>query len=132
PRWYRDNLPLLTSNDVADLDGGFKRRMETLLSVDDLVERLIQTLTETGSLANTYVFFTADNGYMAGPHRFPTGKDAPYEESIRVPLLVRGPGVPAGVSLAHDVSNVDLAPTFAELGQAQAPGFIDGRSLVPL
>src|SRR6185436_5665375 len=53
-------------------------------------------------------------------------------ESIRVPLLVRGPGVPAGVTIPHDVANIDLAPTLAELGQAQTPAFVDGRSLVPL
>jgi hypothetical protein len=100
--------------------------------VDDLIERLLLALDAAGQLGNTYVFFTSDNGYMSGNHRFPSGKDAPYEESIRVPLFVRGPGVPAGVTLPHDVSNVDLAPTLAELGQAQAPTFVDGRSLAPL
>jgi arylsulfatase A-like enzyme len=132
PRWYRDHLPLLTPNDIADLDGVYKRRVETLQAVDDLLERLLLALDAAGQLGNTYVFFTSDNGYMSGNHRFPSGKDAPYEESIRVPLFVRGPGVPAGVKLSHDVSNIDIAPTLAELGQAQAPGFIDGRSLVPL
>jgi len=132
PRWYRDNLPLLTANDVTDLDGTYKRRVETLQAVDDLIERLLLALDAAGQLGNTYLFFTSDNGYMSGNHRFPSGKDAPYEESIRVPLFVRGPGVPAGVTLPHDVSNVDLAPTLAELGQAQAPPFVDGRSLAPL
>lgn len=132
PRWYRDNLPLLSSADMTELDGTYKRRLETLGAVDDLLEKVLLALDAVGQLGNSYVFFTSDNGYMNGNHRFPSGKDAPYEESIRVPLLVRGPGVPAGIVLPHDVSNVDLAPTFAELAQAQAPGFIDGRSLVPL
>lgn len=132
PRWYRDNLPLLTSRDVTEIDGVYKRRLETLQSVDDLVEKVIQALNDSGAISSTYIFFTSDNGYMPGNHRFPSGKEAPYEESIRVPLIVRGPGVPSGLSVAHDVSNIDLAPTFADLGQAAAPGFIDGRSLVPL
>jgi arylsulfatase A-like enzyme len=132
PRWYRDNLPLLSRNDITDLDGTYKRRLETLQAVDDMLERILLALDAAGQLGNSYIFFTSDNGYMNGNHRFPSGKDAPYEESIRVPLIVRGPGVPAGVALPHDVSNIDLAPTFAELGQAQPPAFIDGRSLVPL
>jgi arylsulfatase A-like enzyme len=132
PRWYRDNLPLLSASDVADLDGVYKRRLETLQAVDDLLERLLMALDAAGQLGNSYVFFTSDNGYMSGNHRFPSGKDAPYEESIRVPLVVRGPGVPAGVTIPHDVANIDIAPTLAELGQAQAPAFVDGRSLAPL
>jgi arylsulfatase A-like enzyme len=132
PRWYRDNLPLLSANDIADLDGVYKRRVETLQAVDDMLEKLLLALDAAGQLGNTFVFFTSDNGYMSGNHRFPSGKDAPYEESIRIPLYVRGPGVPPGVTLPHDVSNIDVAPTLAELGQAQAPAFVDGRSLAPL
>lgn len=132
PTWYRDNLPLLTSRDISDIDSVFRARLDTLQAVDDMVEKVIEALAAAGTLGDTYIFFTSDNGYLSGNHRFPNGKDAPYEESIRVPLIVRGPGVPAGVSLPHDVSNVDLAPTFAQLSGAQAPSFIDGRSLVSL
>jgi arylsulfatase A-like enzyme len=110
----------------------YKRRVETLQAVDDMLEKLLLALDAAGQLGNTFVFFTSDNGYMSGNHRFPSGKDAPYEESIRIPLYVRGPGVPPGVTLPHDVSNIDVAPTLAELGQAQAPAFVDGRSLAPL
>lgn len=132
PTWYRENLPLLSSREVSDLDSVYRKRLETLQAVDDMVEKVLLALEASGGLGDTYLFFTSDNGYMPGNHRFSNGKDAPYEESIRVPLLVRGPGVPSGVTLPHDVSNIDLAPTFAALGQAQAPAFIDGRSLVPL
>jgi N-acetylglucosamine-6-sulfatase len=51
-----------------------------------------------------------------GHHRFPEGKWTDYEEDIRVPLLVRGPGVPEGRMLSQLVLNNDLAPTFGELG----------------
>jgi arylsulfatase A-like enzyme len=132
PRWYRDNMPLLSNTDVNDVDWLFRKRLETLQSVDDMVEKVIQALADAGTLGNSYLFFTSDNGFLAGNHRFPSGKEAPYEESIKIPLIVRGPGVAAGVRSALPVANMDLAPTFAELAQAQAPAFVDGRSLVPL
>ena len=131
-RWYRDSLPLLRPSDITDMEGTYKRRLETLQAVDDQIERVLLALDSNALLGSTYLIFTSDNGYMQGQHRFPSGKDAPYEESIRVPLIVRGPGVPAGLKPAHDVSNIDIAPTIAELAQAQAPSFVDGRSLVPL
>jgi arylsulfatase A-like enzyme len=132
PRWYRDNLPPLSSSDVDDVDDLFRKRLETLHSVEDLIQNVVDALRTNGLLENTYLFFTSDNGFMVGNHRFPTGKDAPYEESIRVPLIVRGPGLPQGVALPHTVSNIDLAPTFADIAQASVPGFVDGRSLLPL
>jgi arylsulfatase A-like enzyme len=61
-----------------------------------------------------------------------SGKWTAYEEDIRVPLIVRGPGVPEGRTLEHLVLNNDLAPTFADLGGAETPPFVDGRSLKPL
>ncbi|HEV3477776.1 MAG TPA: sulfatase/phosphatase domain-containing protein, partial [Rubrobacteraceae bacterium] len=65
-------------------------------------------------------------------HRLTSGKWTAYEEDIRVPLIVRGPGVPEGRKLEQLVLNNDLAPTFAELAGADVPSFVDGRSLTPL
>jgi arylsulfatase A-like enzyme len=98
------------------------------------MEGLLKTLSETGELANTYLFLTSDNGWMRGEHRIPAEKYAPYEESIRVPLLIRGPGVPAGVTVKRVVGLVDLAPTLLELAGAPRPALDagDGRSLAPL
>jgi hypothetical protein len=64
--------------------------------VDDMIDQLVQELTAEGRLASTYLVLASDNGFILGPHRFTHGKEAPYEESIRVPLLVRGPAIPAG------------------------------------
>ena len=130
PAWVR-RLPDLTGPEIRQLDESYRRRLRTLLAVDDLVANLIDTLRATGTLDNTYVFFTSDNGYFLGEHRLPSGKRAAYDESIRVPLIVRGPGVAAGRVVRHLALNTDLAPTFAELARAAAPGFVDGRSLVP-
>jgi arylsulfatase A-like enzyme len=97
-----------------------------------MVGRLTDALRESGELENTYVFFTSDNGWHAGEHRLTPGKWTAYEEDTRVTLIVRGPGVPEGLTLEHLVLNNDLAPTFADLAGAKVPSFVDGRSLAPL
>jgi N-acetylglucosamine-6-sulfatase len=132
PRWYQENHPLLTSAQIRDIDALFRARLDTMMAVDDGIEQIVTTLASLGQLENTYIVFTSDNGFLLGQHRFPHGKAAPYEESIRVPLVVRGPGIPAGSRLSHDVVNIDLAPTFAEIAGASVPATADGRSLKPL
>ena len=129
PDWVRDNPRL---DEIPAMQGLYRDRLRSMLAVDELVGRLMGALEETGELENTYVFFTSDNGWHAGEHRLTTGKWTAYEEDIRVPLVVRGPGVPGGKTLPHTVLNNDLAPTFAELAGADTPKFVDGRSLVPL
>ena len=131
PRWVRDN-PRLGRKKLEFLGSLYRRRLRSMLAVEDLVERLLRTLRESGQLENTYIFFTSDNGFHMGHHRLPEGKWTAYEEDIRVPLLVRGPGVPEGRVLPHLVLNNDLAPTFGRLGGARVPGYVDGRSLVLL
>jgi len=103
-----------------------------MLSVDELVQNVIETLEKAGALENTYIVFTSDNGYDHGEHRQTLGKGTPYEAATHVPLLVREPGVPAGRIEERLVTNIDIAPTFAALAGAEAPDFVDGRSLVPL
>jgi len=91
----------------------------------------VAALRETGELADTLLIFTSDNGFMAGEHRVPTGKILPYEPSIRVPLLMRGPGIPRGVRRDQIVWNGDLAPTILDAAGASAAFALDGRSLLP-
>ncbi|RIK59072.1 hypothetical protein DCC62_28985, partial [candidate division KSB1 bacterium] len=131
PEWVR-NLPLLTATAIAGIDTLFRKRLQSLLAVDDMIKSLVDTLSAYNELENTYFFFTSDNGYHFGEHRRRMNKNTAYEESIRVPLIVRGPGVAAGRVLDHLVMNIDLGPTFAELAGATAPDFVDGRSLMPL
>jgi N-acetylglucosamine-6-sulfatase len=100
--------------------------------VDEAVAMLVETLTRNGQLDDTYLVFSSDNGFHLGQHRLPSGKQTAYEEDIRVPLVVRGPGVPKGRTVSRLAGNVDLAPTFADLARVAAPAFVDGRSLVPL
>lgn len=124
--------PLLTERQIARIEGEYRKRLQSLQAVDEMIEHLIATLQSSGQLDNTYLFFTSDNGFHLGNHRLDYGKLTPYEEDSRVPLIVRGPGVPAGVKLDHIAGNIDFAPTWAELAGAKTPDFVDGRSLAPV
>jgi N-acetylglucosamine-6-sulfatase len=131
PSWVR-SLSLLDSQEIASIDEHYRNRLQSMAAVEDMVESVINALQNSGKLDNTYIFFTSDNGFHMGHHRLKAGKRTAYEEDIRVPLIVRGPGVPAGGTLRHMVINNDLAPTFAKLAGVSAPTFVDGRSLTPL
>jgi arylsulfatase A-like enzyme len=131
PPWMR-GFPALSETAVARIDERFRRRVLSLLAVDELLGELLRSLEANGQLDSTYVFVTSDNGFHLGSHRKSHGKADPYEEAARVPLFVRGPGVAAGRSVAALTANIDLAPTLAELAGVEPPSFVDGRSLVSL
>ena len=122
-RRLRDRARTITSTAASS---------RALLAVDDGVQRIVDALEATGELDSTLLVFTSDNGMMHGEHRIPFGKNLPYEESIRVPLLIRGPGMPAGVHVRDLVANVDLAPTILDAAGARARLPEDGRSLLAL
>lgn len=125
-------LPKLTTAQINTIDVLYRKQMLSLQAVDETVAALVKALQETGTLANTYIVFTSDNGFHMGQHRLEPGKYTPYETDVHVPLLVRGPGVAAGSRASALAVSVDLAPTLAELAGARLPGAPDGRSLVPL
>ena len=131
PAWMR-NTPSLTPEEVDKLQLRYRQRLRSLQSVDEMVGRLVGVLRQTGELSNTYIVFTSDNGLHLGEHRINKKKWTAYEEAIHVPLLVRGPGVPPGVSRSQMALNNDLAPTFASWASVTPPSFVDGRSLSPL
>jgi N-acetylglucosamine-6-sulfatase len=110
----------------------YRAQSESLLAVDEMIQRIADTLKAKGELKNTVIIYTADNGFFHGEHRVRQGKVRVYEESIRVPLLIRGPGVPKGKQRNQPVANVDLAPTIVDFADAKAKRKMDGRSLVPL
>jgi arylsulfatase A-like enzyme len=126
------SLPPLDERQVAQLEALHRQRLRSMRAVDDMVERVVETLRETGQLGRTLIVYTSDNGFHLGQHRQPAGKNTPYEEDIRAPLIVRGPGVPAGRRVTAMVANIDLAPTLAEAAGARVPAFVDGRSFLPL
>jgi arylsulfatase A-like enzyme len=123
--------PPMPAEDLRYILELYRNRLESLLAVDEGVDRIIHALAAKGQLENTYVFFTSDNGFQLGEHQL-IGKGFLLEESIHVPLIVRGPNVPRGVDRDELVANMDLAPTIAELARA-TPGLdMDGRSVVAL
>jgi N-acetylglucosamine-6-sulfatase len=128
---YIQQVDRLNHSEVVALDEFRRNQYRSLLAVDDALFGIVDALKDTGRLDTTMIVFLSDNGRMHGEHRG-LGKSTPYEESIRVPLIVRYPPlVEAGTIDHHLVLNVDLAPTFAELAGVPAPG-VEGMSLLPL
>lgn len=131
PQWVNMN-PLLTPLAIQDITTLREKRHESLLSVDEGIQRLVGVLQQSGELSRTYIIFTSDNGWHMGEHQLPPNKGTAYEEDIRVPLWIRGPGIPVGTVKNDLVVNIDLAPTFNELAGNLPQPTVDGRSLVPL
>jgi arylsulfatase A-like enzyme len=129
PTWLRASAQARSAS-MGWVDTDYRNRMGSLMALDDMVVGLIDELRDTGELDNTVIMFASDNGYNNGSHRL-IHKMAPYEESLFVPMVIAGPGIPHGTTDAM-VTHADLAPTFAEMGGATMPGVVDGRSLVPL
>jgi arylsulfatase A-like enzyme len=131
PKWLGKRTPL-TAAQIATLDALYRKRLQSIQAVDDLVGRLEDTLRARGLLDDTYIVFSSDNGFHMGEHRLMQGKMTAFDSDIRVPLVVAGPGVPRGQTSTRLVQNIDLHPTFVELaGGTPDPG-VDGRSIVPL
>ena len=139
--WLVRQQPPLTELEANKVDELYASRLRTLLSVDDLVEDLVATLDNLGVLDNTYILFTSDNGYRFGQFRMPQGKFHPYENDIRVPMYIRGPGIRPG-SIRPDIlgSHVDIMPTLLSLASpssgdaniSMAIQGMDGQDLSPL
>ncbi len=123
----------LAGSEIADVDALYRSRLQSMQAVDELIGRVARMLEASGRMGDTYIFFTSDNGFHMGQHRLRPQKATPYEEDVRVPLIVRGPGVASGETLGgYLAGNVDLAPTLAELAGVEIPHFVEGRSLAPL
>ena len=131
PSFLRRRTRPLTPADVARIRKDALSRRDALLAVDRGVASIVSALRAHRQLSNTYIVFTSDNGYMQGEHRVRSGKMLPYDPSTRVPLLIRGPGIPEGSASRELVANVDLAPTLAQIAQAVPGVTVDGRSLLP-
>jgi N-acetylglucosamine-6-sulfatase len=126
------DLPPL-GRSTATTDDEIRGRTEMLLAVDDSLGRILATLTSIGQLDNTVVVFTSDHGYFYGEHGLSEERRLAYEETIRIPLLVRYPPlVKAGSTPREMVLSLDVAPTLLELAGVPRRSGMQGRSLVPV
>ncbi|KAF5005244.1 hypothetical protein FDECE_8302 [Fusarium decemcellulare] len=117
--WIK-TLEKLDNDSVKTNDRFYRRRLQALQSVDEMIDELFARLKKHKLLDNTYIFYSADNGFHISQHRMQPGKTCGYEEDINVPLIIRGPGLPKGTVSNAVTAHVDLAPTFARL--AGVPG----------
>jgi N-acetylglucosamine-6-sulfatase len=129
PTWHGAGGPLYG---LKDYERFVRAYHATLLSVDESVGRIYQALKTTGQLDNTLIVFTSDNGFVLGEHGR-VDKRTMYEESLRVPLLVRYPPLAQpGLVISNLVLNLDLAPSLVDIAGAKALRGVSGRSWKPL
>ncbi|XP_026153954.1 glucosamine (N-acetyl)-6-sulfatase (Sanfilippo disease IIID), b [Mastacembelus armatus] len=121
----------MSNTSLTFLDNAYRKRWQTLLSVDDMVEILVKKLESIKELDNTYIFYMSDNGYHTGQFSLPIDKRQLYEFDIRIPLMVRGPGIKPNQTLQAPVLNIDLAPTILDIsGVNLSLVNVDGQSFL--
>ncbi|KAM5350358.1 hypothetical protein ACJ41O_006863 [Fusarium nematophilum] len=126
--WIRQ-LSQLNESSVSYIDDYYRARLQALQGVDEIVEQVVQQLDDAGLLDDTYIVYTSDNGFHLGQHRLPPGKECGFDEDIRVPLFVRGPGVAAGAVEDAVTTHIDLAPTLLRLAGVELRGDFDGAPI---
>ena len=131
PHWLRE-IPALRPKEIQRIDQAYRMRAQAVLAVDKMIGELRATIAMLGQDNNTYFVFSSDNGYHMGEYSLRPGKQTPFDTDIHVPLVIVGPGVAKGVVINAITENVDLGPTFAELGGGSGAMSPDGHSLVPL
>jgi arylsulfatase A-like enzyme len=127
----KESAPSMTPDQIEQLKLDYQGRAGSLMAVDDHVGDLVRTLRKTHQLKNTMIVFVSDNGWLQGEHRITGDKFLPFDESLKVPLIIRGPGIPKGEKVKGQVSNVDFAPTLLDMANAKAGRVQDGVSLLP-
>jgi N-acetylglucosamine-6-sulfatase len=109
-----------------------KKFLRCVRGVDDNIARLLKHLESTGELENTAIVYTADQGFMLGEHDY-IDKRWMYEESLRMPFLVRYPkSIEPGTRINSIINNVDFAPTLLDMAGIEQPDFMQGRSFLPM
>jgi arylsulfatase A-like enzyme len=131
PAWLQA-VPLLKPAAIANINKDFRMRAQAVQAVDEMIGALQQQLVMSGHDKDTYIFFASDNGYHMGEHAQPPGKQTAFDTDIHVPLIVTGPGVPAGLEIDEMVQNIDLCPTFADIAATPPPATANGHSLLSL
>ncbi|KAL2819851.1 Six-hairpin glycosidase-like protein [Aspergillus cavernicola] len=126
--WIKD-LKLQNQTVVDYEDHFYRQRLRSLQAVDELIDSLITRLEHSGQLDNTYVIYSSDNGFHIGHHRLPPGKTTSYDEDIRVPFFIRGPGITPGKTGTQVTTHIDFAPTVFELLDLPLRSDFDGTPM---
>ncbi|KAF5967165.1 arylsulfatase precursor [Fusarium coicis] len=131
--WIK-NLPPMNETQIEWADMSYRRRIQSLRGIDEIIEDSVKYLESKGEMNNTYFIYTSDNGYHVGQFRSGAGKSTPYADDSNVPLVIRGPGIKPGLSSTLPGTHTDLLPTLLDIAKLQKnhwPAFLDGRSLLP-
>jgi N-acetylglucosamine-6-sulfatase len=131
PKWLASREPL-SDKQQKSIDMAFRKRAQSVQAVDRMIGTLQDTLQKSGVADSTELVFASDNGFHMGEYRLMPGKMTAFDTDVNVPLVVTGPGVRAGQTVTAPAENIDLRPTFEQLGHAVTPSDVDGASLVPL
>jgi len=126
------NQPLLSDAQIENVTNNYRGRLGAARSIDDQVGKIVKTLKQKKELNNTVIIFNSDNGYLQGEHRLAASKFLPFENALRIPLIMRGPGIKANRKVTNPALDVDITPTILAAAKAKAkPGrLFDGISLL--
>ena len=126
--WIHD-LPYRNQSVVDYNDHYYRQRLRALQGVDELVDNLITRLEQSGKINNTFIIYTSDNGFHISQHRLPPGKTCGFEEDIRVPFMIRGPGIPENHVDETITTHIDIAPTLFDLAGLPLRTDFDGTPM---
>jgi arylsulfatase A-like enzyme len=129
PAWLAGRPPL-TDPEIERINTVYRRRAQAVQAVDQMIGQIESALAANGLSNDTYIVFSSDNGLHTGEYRLMPGKMTAFDTDIHVPLVISGPGIPAGTATNAMSENIDLAKTFAQIGGTTLGG--DGHSLAPL
>jgi N-acetylglucosamine-6-sulfatase len=131
--WVTTTRGFIFVGTFGKLEHHFMNYARCVVAVDRQIGRVLDKLDELGVADDTLVVYAGDNGYFWGEHRL-VDKRWPYEESIRIPWIVRYPGIiqDPGRRAAQMVLNIDLAPTLLESAGVEVPASMEGRSFLPV
>lgn len=127
---YFKTLRKLNQSEVEYNDNWYRKRLQSLQSVDELIDSVVDRLSLSPVvLNNTYLIYTTDNGFHIGQHRLPPGKSCNIEEDVNIPFFIRGPGIPKGAVQSIPSSHTDIVPTLFKLAGIPLRDDFDGEPI---
>lgn len=126
--WIHE-LPYQNQTVIDYNDHYYRQRLRALQGVDELVDQLITRLERSQKINNTFIIYTSDNGFHISQHRLPPGKTCGFEEDIRVPFMMRGPGIAENHTDNSVTTHIDIAPTIFQLAGLHPRSDFDGTPM---